>query len=300
MSAKTKISDEPDITSSLVTDLVAEQFPQWAHLPIKPVKLSGWDNRTFHLGEDMSVRLPSAERYAAKVHIEQEWLPKLASCLPYPIPEPLAMGQPSQHYPWHWSIYRWIEGENADTLNADELEQFAIDSAKFLNELYRVDTTGGPLAGAHNFYRGASPSVYDDETKAAISQLKDVINADAAAKVWEKAVSSEWGYDPVWIHGDFSVGNILVKEGRLAAVIDFGGIGVGDPACDLVIAWTFLSEESRKIFKAHINLDSDTWERARGWCLWKALITLAPLKDKDSDEAIRQQRIIDSLLNNSM
>lgn len=289
-------SDKPEITLSLVIDLISEQFPQWAHLPIRPVKLSGWDNRTFHLGEEMSIRLPSAEGYAPQVQKEQKWLPGLASHLSFPIPELLAIGQPSKNYPWNWSVYRWIEGENADVLHADDLQQFASQLAQFLNELYKIDATGGPLAGAHNYYRGGSPSVYDGETRSAIAQLQDFIDVDTVTNVWEKALSSKWSNSPVWIHGDFSVENILVKDGRLAAVIDFGCMGVGDPACDLVIAWTFLTRESRKIFRSHLGLDPDTWARARGWALWKSLITLAPLVDKTCSKALKKQQVIDEIL----
>ncbi len=296
MSEKTQKSDEPDITAELVITLVAEQFPRWAHLPIEPVKPSGWDNRTFHLGKDMSVRLPSAERYAAQVHTEQKWLPALAPHLSCPVPEPLAMGSPSQYYPWHWSVYRWIDGENADTLSAHDRKQFAADSAKFLTELRRIDTAGGPLAGARNFYRGAALSIYDDETRTAISRLEGTVDTDAATKLWENAVSTKWPHRPVWIHGDFSAGNLLVRGGRLTAVIDFGTLGVGDPACDLVIAWTFLDEASRKIFRTHMDPDPDTWDRARGWCLWKALITLESIEDKNNRNAAKQKRIIDDVL----
>ncbi len=274
---------------------MSEQFPQWSHLPVRPVELSGWDNRTFHLGDEMSVRLPSAERYARKVRIEQEWLPRLAPRLSVRIPEPLAMGQPSNDYPWYWSVYRWLEGKNADTLENIALEWFAADSARFLNELHTIDLPGGPAAGSHNFYRGACPSVYSDETTDAIAALKDIIDGDSAMAVWETAISSKWRGEPAWIHGDFSAGNILVKDGSLAAVIDFGGMGVGDPACDLVLAWTFLTGQSREIFKAHITLDHETWARARGWALWKALITLVPLDDYDSAEALRKRRVIDDL-----
>lgn len=160
---------EPNISLSLVKELIEKQFPQWAHLPVRPVSASGWDNRTFHLGDDMSIRLPSAERYTQQAHIEQKWLPKLAPCLSYPIPEPLAMGKPSKNYPWNWSIYRWIDGDTADVLCEEDLQKFAIDSAKFLNELQKINTTGGPLAGPHNFYRGASLSVYDEETRVVLS-----------------------------------------------------------------------------------------------------------------------------------
>lgn len=291
-------SDNPEITLSLVTDLIKEQFPQWAHLSIKPVEFGGHDNRTFRLGQEMSIRLPSATEYALKVQKEQTWLPILAPHLSFSIPQPLAMGHPTKHYPWNWSVYKWIEGASANLVLVDEpdLQQIAVSLAQFLNELYTIDATGGPVTGPHNFYRGASPLVYDAQTKSAIAQLQDSIDVNAATTVWEKAISSTWSKSPVWIHGDLSAGNILLKNGRLAAVIDFGGMGTGDPACDLVIAWTFLTKESRNIFRSHLPLDPDTWARARGWALWKALITLAPLKDKTSLEALKQKHIIQEII----
>ncbi len=295
-------SDTFEITVSLVGELIAEQFPQWEHLPIKPVELSGHDNRTFRLGDDMSVRLPSAQRYAAKVAKEQQWLPFLAPHLSLPIPKPLAMGQPSKNYPWHWSIYSWIEGTSANVLIIDDskLPLIASQLAQFLRELQKIDATDVPLVGGpHNFYRGDSTKVYDAQTRSAIDQLHGVIDTKAATAVWEKSISSEWSKNPVWIHGDISAGNIIIKENKLAAVIDFGGMGIGDPACDLVIAWTFFKNESRNIFKSHVNLDSDTWARARGWALWKALITLASLQDKTCPEAMRQKQIIDEIIKES-
>lgn len=293
-----KTDNKLDITASLVTDLIAEQFPRWSNLSIKPVEVDGHDNRTFHLGEEMLVRLPSAECYAAKVLIEQKWLPLLAPHVSCAIPQPIAMGNPSQQYPWHWSVYRWLEGESANTLSIDNahLSILAQQLAQFLNELHKIDTTGGPVPGPHNFYRGGNLSVYDGETRAAITQLQGVIDTNTARAVWEKALSSPWSKNPVWVHGDLSAGNFLVKDNQLVAVIDFGGMGIGDPACDLVIAWTFLKQESRDIFKSLVSLDPDTWARARGWALWKALITLASLQDKTCPEAIKQQHVIDDIL----
>ncbi len=295
----TQTSDKLEITLSLVTNLIAEQFPQWAHLPINPIELSGMDNQTFRLGSDMSIRLPSAQGYVAQVKKEQTWLPILAPHLSIPIPLPLAMGQPSKHYPWHWSVYRWIEGESANTLNLNEtiLQSLALALAKFLTELQRIDTKNAPLPGLHNYWRGAHPSVYDAEARSTIAKLSYLIDANKAISVWEKAISSKWSKQPVWIHGDFASGNLILKNQQLAAVIDFGCMGVGDPACDLVIAWTFLTKKSRKIFKEQVDLDSDTWARARGWALWKANFELVALKDKTSPEAMKQQQIIDAILN---
>ena len=162
---------EPDITPSLVRRLVMAQFPRWASLPIEAVAFGGWDNRTFHLGRDMTVRLPRAARYAAQVPKEHYWLPKLAPSLPLPIPVPLAMGVPAFGYPWHWSIYRWLEGETATIERIADLRQFALALAEFLIALQRIDPTGGPLPGPHNFYRGGSLAVYDAETRQAIAAL---------------------------------------------------------------------------------------------------------------------------------
>lgn len=291
---------EPDmkITVELVKELITHQFPQWAHMPIRPVECGGHDNRTFHLGEEMVIRLPSAEEYAGKVHIEQTWLPLLAPKLSLTIPHPLALGQSSTNYPWNWSIYQWIEGKSLNTvhLNDHHLKLLATDLAQFLHELHAVDTHGAPAAGPHNFFRGAHPLAYDSQTRLALAQLKDIIDVAEATAVWEKALRSSWNKNPVWIHGDLAPGNILVKESTLTAVIDFGGMGSGDPACDLVIAWTLFNKESRKAFKAAVCLDEGTWARARGWALWKALITLAELQDTSTPDALHQLHIIKEII----
>ncbi len=294
-----KDTDTLVIDAALAQRLVATQFPQWAHVPVKPVDVGGWDNRTFRLGDTMSIRLPSAQCYADKVHKEQTWLPRLAPQLSIAIPQPIAVGKPSAEYPWHWSIYRWLEGTSANLLPDARLNLplIAQDLAQFLYELHAIDATDVPLVGGpHNFYRGDSTKVYDTQTREALTQLEGVIDTHAATDLWNKAISSEWHKKPVWIHGDLSAGNILIDNGRLAAVIDFGGMGIGDPACDLVIAWTFLHGESREVFKSLVPLDPDTWTRARGWALWKALITLTPLKDKTSTEALKQKLIIAAVL----
>jgi aminoglycoside phosphotransferase (APT) family kinase protein len=290
---------QPDtfpIEVSLVRRLVATQFPQWAHLPITPVAFGGWDNRTFHLGEQMTVRLPSAEAYALQVAKEQRWLPRLAPRLPLPIPVPLAMGQPAAGYPWHWSVYRWLDGETATIERIADLRQFATDLADFLVALYRIDPTGGPPPGPHNFFRGGSLTVYDGETRQAIAALDGTIDTEAATAVWEAALAATWRGSPVWVHGDVAAGNLLVQDGRLTAVIDFGCASMGDPACDLAIAWTLLSGESRETFRAALPVDDATWARGRGWTLWKALITLAALPGTNALAASTSRRIIDDVL----
>ncbi|ESY05891.1 MULTISPECIES: aminoglycoside phosphotransferase family protein [unclassified Mesorhizobium] len=286
---------KPTIHTDLVRRLIAAQFPQWRHLPVRPVAFGGWDNRTFHLGNDMTVRLPSAAPYALQVEKEHRWLPRLAPLLPLPIPVPLAMGEPGEDYPWQWSVYRWIDGETAKTAEIADRRQFAVDLAKFLIALRRIDPAGGPPAGQHNFFRGGSLSVYDNQTREALQALEGQIDTQAATAVWYAALAATWQGSPVWFHGDVAWGNLLVQNGRLSAVIDFGTSGIGDPSCDLAIAWTFFQGESREAFRAAIDVDEATWARGRGWTLWKALITVAG-HDANQAEAERSRRVIDDVL----
>ena len=282
---------QPSIDTDLVRRLVDAQFPEWRHLPVSPVAFGGWDNRTFHLGDEMTVRLPSAAAYSLQVEKEQRWLPKLAPLLPLPIPTPLAMGKPAEGYPWHWSIYRWIEGETAKNARIDDLVAFALSLADFLVALRGIDPAVGPAPGQHNFHRGGPLTVYDGEARQAVAALEGRIDTQAATAVWEAALAATWSGSPVWFHGDVASGNLLVEDGRLSAVIDFGTSGVGDLSCDLAIAWTFFEEESREAFRARIAVDDATWARGRGWALWKALITAA-----NQAEVERQRQVIDDVL----
>jgi aminoglycoside phosphotransferase (APT) family kinase protein len=297
--------DKAAITTSLVSQLVAAQFPQWADLRVTPIVGDGNDNATFRLGDAMSVRLPSAERYAAQVHKEHRWLPTLAKHLPLPIPAPLAKGAPAYGYPWHWSIYRWLRGDPATLGRIADLGRFATDLAEFLTALYRIDPAGGPTPGEHNFFRGGPLTTYVAETREALAVLANEIDTHAATEVWEAAIEARWNGSPVWLHGDINATNLLVDDGRLSAVIDFGCSGVGDPACDVTIAWTFFFAESRETFRARLGLDDATWARGRGWALWKALIQLAQARKANAEEALLMgggydqegiRRVIDDVL----
>jgi len=296
MTAEQLPADKIEIDAALARRLIDAQFPHWADLPIRPVASGGWDNRTFHLGDGMAVRLPSAASYALQVEKEQRWLPKLAPLLPLPIPVPLAMGKPGEGFAWPWSVYRWIDGDTAAVERIADLGQFAVALAEFLAALQRIDATGGPAPGQHNFHRGGPPAYYDGETRQAIAMLGDRIDGKAATAVWEAALAAEWRGPPVWFHGDVSHGNLLVRDGRLSAVIDFGTSGVGDPACDLYIAWTFLDRDSRKAFRSVLPLDEAAWARGRGWTLWKALIVYAGLADTNALEAAKWRGVIDEIL----
>ncbi len=285
-----------DIDAELVLRLVAAQFPAWAGLDVRPVDNGGWDNRTFHLGESMSVRLPSAERYVAQVDKEQTWLPKLAPLLPLPIPVPLARGRPDQGYPWPWSICRWLPGDTATRERVADLDRFAQDLATFLVALQRIDADAGPPAGIHSFFRGGDLATYDTQTRESVAALAGTVNETEVLDVWERALESRWTLPPVWVHGDVAPGNLLVRDGHLSAVIDFGCCAVGDPACDLSIAWTFLSESARRIFRETLAVDEATWARGRGWTLWKSLLEIRRLSQSDAEAAGRWRQVLTAVL----
>lgn len=283
-----------NIDVALVARLIKTQFPQWADLPIRPVTLSGWDNRTFHLGDEMSVRLPSAEMYARAVHNEQTWLPRLAPQLPLPIPHPIAMGEPDPTYPWHWSVYRWLPGEIVKRERIDDLGCFAADLAAFLRVLQSIDPTGGPSRKL----RGGSLSLWQPQVEEAQAILAEHVAFDvqAAAEIWQAAIQAPFDDTPVWYHGDVAAGNLLTVDGKLTAVIDFGGLGVGDPACDMTIAWTFLDAASRQVFRESLAVSDAIWQRGRGWALWKAMIVVAGLIETNVIEAASSQYALDQLL----
>lgn len=279
---------KPTLSAERVSALVATQFPHWRDLPVRPVATDGWDNTSFRLGDELLVRLPSHRAYAAQVEKEQTWLPRLARHLPLPIPEPIAKGVPSDDYPLPWSVYRWLDGVPATGAHIADKVQFAEHLGQFLGALQKIDTRDGPPPGRHNFFRGGELAVYDEQTRETLTKVPVRVDGALVADIWETALSSQWVDAPVWVHGDVAPGNLLVDDGELCAVIDFGCSCVGDPACDLVIAWTFFEGDSREAFRNIIASDEATWARARGWALWKALITF----DKD----VAAQHVIDAVI----
>ncbi|WP_106744804.1 aminoglycoside phosphotransferase family protein [Yoonia maritima] len=260
------------ITTEVVRVLIADQFPQWASLPIRPVANSGWDNFTFHLGDEMSIRLPSAACYEPQVAKEQKWLPRLAPHLPVPIPTPIAMGTPSATYPYYWSVMRWLPGASANQAPPENQSNIARDLARFLTALQSIPDQGGPQPGPQNFHRGGLLRTYDDDVRRCVNMLKGRFDTAHITDIWDTACASHWEAPPVWVHGDVAPSNFLIAKDRLAAVIDFGGCAVGDPACDLTIAWTYFTGNAQRIFRETVNMDTDTWARAKGWAIWKALL----------------------------
>lgn len=283
-------------TAELVRRLVVAQFPQWAELPVVPVEADGWDNRTYRLGDELTVRLPTHDRYVAGVAKEDRWLPLLAPHLPLPVPVPVATGRPTASYPHPWSVRRWIPGHPATSAPVADPAAFAGSLAAFLLALWAVDPTGGPVAGTHCFYRGCPPGCYDDEVNAALDELDSEVDRAASEEAWHRALASTWDRAPVWFHGDVAAGNLLLDDqGRLCAVLDFGTSGVGDPACDLVVSWTLLTGDARAMFREAIGLDTGTWARARGWALWKALIGLAG-RDGTAEEDAANRAVVTAVL----
>jgi len=284
------------ITADLVRRLIRAQFPEWGGLPVVPVEVEGWDNRTYRLGDDKTVRLPTAAGYAPAVAKESRWLPRLARELPVDVPPILGVGVPGDGYPFPWSVRRWLPGEAAEPARIADMTRFAVSVAEFLVALQACDTTGGPAAGEHSWYRGASPAHYDDETRRCLAALEGRMDTGRVAHVWQSALAAGWTAEPVWFHGDVAAGNLLVEDGELRAVIDFGTSGVGDPACDLVIAWTLFSGDSRESFRDAVGQDRGAWARARGWVLWKALLGLAASIDSDQERADAELRLIADVL----
>lgn len=289
--------DEIDTDAALVRRLLAAQFPQWSDLAIEPVRSNGTDNAMYRLGEDMAVRMPRIHWATGAVEKEQAWLPKLAPHLPLAIPVPLAKGAPGEGYPWPWSVCRWLEGRNATPQRLADLNQAAEDLAAFIRALQSIDATGGPHPGRHNAGRGVPLPLRDGYTRDAIKAAENLIDTSAAATAWETDMATPpWTGRPVWIHGDLSAGNLLAMDGRLSAVIDFGCLGVGDPACDLIVAWSLFGGTSRAAFRTAMAVDDATWARGRGWALSAALVALPYYRERSPAIAAGARRVIDEVL----
>lgn len=289
-------ADEVDTSETLVRQLLTAQFPQWAELAIAPAIVSGTDNAIFRLGENMLVRLPRIQWAVEQVDKEQLWLPKIASFLPFAIPLPIAKGIPGNGYPWNWSIYNWIAGENVPDRFVDKPE-IAIKIADFITSLHRMPLDEGPLPGSHNFHRGVPLIQRDDWTLGAIGKLESLIDSDIVTAIWQKALQvPAWSAQPVWVHGDLQPGNILFRNGQPVAVIDFGGLAVGDPAVDMMIAWSTFSSETRNVFRDVLKVDRDTWARGRGWALSVSLLELPYYLNTNKPLAEKARRTINEII----
>lgn len=290
MSPKRMHTDEVDVDEALVRSLLAEQFPQWAGLGVRRVVSAGTDNALFRLGDALAVRLPRVARAMPTLAKELEWLPRLAPELPLATPVPVAAGRAGEGYPFPWAVVRWLEGESLDTEPPCDEAGAARRLAEFLRVLQGLDATGGPLPGEHNFGRGEPLANRDAATREGIAALAGEFDPASLTEIWEGALATPpWGEPGVWIHGDLLPGNLLTDDGVLSAVIDFGGLGIGDPACDAMAAWTIFSAESRAILRQTLAPDTATWSRARGWALsWAAIFI--PYYRRTNPTGVKQAR----------
>lgn len=272
MAALKMHADEIETDVALVRRLLAGQFPQWADLAIEPVVSYGTDHDIYRLGDHLAARLPRIGWATDQAAKEADWLPRLAPHLPLAVPVQLAIGHSAEGYPFEWSVYQWLPGQNANG-TIDDSDQAAVDLAAFVNALRQVDVTDAhprPPRG-----RGAPLAELDEQVRQSIAQLGDRIDGDATLLSWEESLSaSGWDGDEVWVHGDLLPGNLLVVAGRLSAVIDFGGLNVGDPACDLQPAWNVFAGSSRTRYRAELQVDDASWLRGRGWALYQAVSAL--------------------------
>jgi aminoglycoside phosphotransferase (APT) family kinase protein len=257
---------EIPVTDEIVRALIATQFPDWAHLPLRRFPSPGTVNAIYRLGDDLTVRLPFIDDGADGIRHDAAWLPRLAPELPVRIPSLRGIGVADATYPSPWIVVDWLPGETPEPGGAD----MADDLAVFILALRRVDPAGAPAA-----YRGGRLAPLDKDVRSCLRQIDDLVDVEALTGLWSESLAAKpWSGLPVWVHSDLLSGNVLVADGRLTGVIDFGASGIGDPACDLMAAWSVLQSEARDAFRRRVGADADTWLRGRGWALSQAAIAL--------------------------
>lgn len=262
--------NEFDINEPLVRNLLNQQFPEFADLKINQVKHAGTDNAIFRLGDDKCIRLPRIDYAALQIEKELKWLPKLVTHLPLAIPNPLVSGKPCKDFPYPWYIYNWIQGGDLYDTKPQNLIEIASDLAKFIKSLHKISADGAPVAR-----RGLPLATKNDEVRKAILDLKDMVDPDIITSIWEECSNTpNWDKPAIWLHGDLLPSNLLIQNGKLNSVIDFGLMGIGDPACDLIPAWSLFDADSREVFRKELQIDDDTWIRGKGWALAIALIII--------------------------
>ncbi|MFE9726893.1 aminoglycoside phosphotransferase family protein [Streptomyces sp. NPDC005794] len=283
-------ADETKTDAALVRRLLAAQFPAWAGLPVERVGSHGTVNAIYRLGADLVVRLPRVEGGSKDVAAERHWLPRLAPHLPLAVPVPLAEGVPGEGYPWSWSVCCWIDGDNPAVGSGSAA--FAAGIAEFVLALRGVDTTGGPPA-----FRSEPLAARDAATRGALDTLHGVIDTGAASAVWSDALRAPAPQGPaVWVHGDLQPGNVLVSDGRPGAVIDFGCMGLADPAVDLLAGWYLLPAGARRVFRTRVGADAAEWARGRGWALSVALMELSYYRTSNPVMAETARHVIGEVL----
>ncbi|MEV5281546.1 aminoglycoside phosphotransferase family protein [Streptomyces sp. NPDC051994] len=288
------------IDDGLVRRLIAGRFPQWAGLAVERFASGGTVNAMYRLGDSMVVRLPLVEGGAGDVAAERRWLPRLAPRLPTAVPEVLGAGEPAEGYPWPWSVYGWRAGQNPEAGALTEPLLLAQDLAAFVTAMRSITLPGAPKA-----HRGGPLASLDASTRAAIEELRAIpeegVDCDAVEALWRDALRAP-GHDgpPVWLHADLMPGNLLVDDGgRLTSVIDFGCLGMGDPACDLFPAWNLLPPAAREVFREALGVDEAAWKRGRARTLSQALIALPWYRTRNAAMARNARHVIRAVLEES-
>lgn len=286
-------ADEINISSELIKNLLLKQFPKWADLPLQIIQPEGTDNAMYKLGNDKLVRLPRTRRASLNIEKEIIWLPKLSPKLTLSIPKIIGKGIPDIAYPFPWLVCEWLEGINPSKEGMIDDYIAANDLGAFVKAMQQIQTDNGPKCR-----RGRPLSTCDKEVKQSIPLLKELYDVKLLSELWEfSSKAPHWKQGPVWIHGDLHAGNLLVKEKKLVGVIDFGLAGIGDPACDMMVAWTLLKAESRKIFRSIVQPNDDTWHRGRGWALFLGIVGYTYYCSTNPIFASIAKRSLDEVLN---
>jgi aminoglycoside phosphotransferase (APT) family kinase protein len=281
------------VDDGTVRALLKDQFPHWAEKHLLRIADSGTDNAIYRLGDDLGIRLPRIQWAEAQIKKECRWLAKLAAGVLTSVPVPLAEGRPGCGYPFPWLVYPWLQGTSLDRAAVDNWDVIAEDVAEFVLALEHLPTEGGPPPTR----RGTPMAQFDEAVQRGISQLDGVIDVDRARHVWQSALEArDWPREPVWVHGDLLPGNILIGKGRLSGIIDWSSAGVGDPACEAMLAWS-LPSDARRIFRRALGLDDATWARARGWVVEQTVFYI-PYYAKSLPIAVDQamKRLSEALL----
>jgi aminoglycoside phosphotransferase (APT) family kinase protein len=265
--------DQVNVDRQMARALLADQFPHWAALPLQWVDSYGTEHSIYRIGDRLAGRFPLLPAAEAATAVEARWLPSLAPSLPCRVPVIVAHGRATGFYPFTWAVSEWIDGEDGSTAAYDEL-RLARDLAGFLKALESIDAAGAPVPLPGQ--RGGPLAGVDGAVRRAIGRLGDRIDGAAVTRSWEESLGAgEWSQAGVWLHGDPLPGNLLFRRGKLTAIIDFGGLKAGDPACDLQPAWNTFSGTSRRRFREVMDVDDATWLRGRGWTLYQAVGGLA-------------------------
>jgi len=287
--------NEVDTDADLVRRLLEQQHPQWADLPIVRVPSAGTDNAIYRLGDELAARLPRIDWAVDNVAKEQTWLPRLAPHLPLAVPLPVAPGEPTEEFPYPWTVVQWLPGEMATLDRLDDPVEAALDLAAFVRALEACDPAGGPAN-----VRGEPIRHRDEIMRANIAQLDGEFDVAALTEAWERVLAApDYDGPPVWMHGDLAYLNLLARDGRLSAVIDWGTCCVGDPAGETVIGWSLLPPEARAAYRDALGLDDAAWERGKGWVLL-GIGGLLYYRDTNPVLAAEKRNAVDAVLADSI